>query len=101
MEPLSLSPPARCHGDDKPAAVPPDEVLKGLRSFYEKTAQPDGSFRPGVDPAYKARLLADGLALATDADRKLIGTGGFRLLKTKTRQGFRPAGLRIQGFRQN
>lgn len=31
----------------------PDEVLAGLRSFWEKTALPDGSFRPGVDPAYE------------------------------------------------
>ncbi len=30
-----------------------DDVLKGLKAFTEKTALPDGSFRPGVDPAYK------------------------------------------------
>jgi geranylgeranyl transferase type-2 subunit beta len=31
----------------------PKEVLDGLKRFYEKTALPDGSFRPGVDPDYK------------------------------------------------
>ncbi len=29
------------------------EILKGLRDFYEKTARPDGSFQPGVDPEYR------------------------------------------------
>jgi geranylgeranyl transferase type-2 subunit beta len=36
------------------AAVPTSkEVLDGLREFFQKTAQPDGSFRPGIDPDYK------------------------------------------------
>ncbi len=30
----------------------PAEVLDGVRSFFAKTALPDGSFRPGIDPAY-------------------------------------------------
>jgi hypothetical protein len=30
----------------------PEVVLAGLRDFLAKTAQPDGSFRPGLDPAY-------------------------------------------------
>jgi WD40 repeat protein len=30
----------------------PDQVLSGLRSFYAKTARPDGSFQPGIDPEY-------------------------------------------------
>ena len=35
------------------AAEPsPDEVLAGLRAFYRATARPDGSFQPGLDPAY-------------------------------------------------
>jgi geranylgeranyl transferase type-2 subunit beta len=29
------------------------EVLAGLRQFYARTAQADGSFRPGIDPDYK------------------------------------------------
>jgi geranylgeranyl transferase type-2 subunit beta len=33
------------------ADKPPD-VLAGLRAFTKSTAQPDGSFRPGVDPNY-------------------------------------------------
>jgi hypothetical protein len=37
-----------------PAAneLTPREVLQGLRVFYQKTARPDGSFQPGVDPKY-------------------------------------------------
>ena len=38
--------------DDKLANAKPDEVLTGIRSFFEKTALPDGSFRPGIDPDY-------------------------------------------------
>src|SRR5437763_16755429 len=30
----------------------PDEVLEGVRLFFAKTARPDGSFRPGIDPDY-------------------------------------------------
>ena len=29
-----------------------DEVLRGLRTFYAKTARADGSFQPGIDPDY-------------------------------------------------
>lgn len=40
------------------AAIPaptadPADVLAGLRGFFAKTAKPDGSFRPGVDPDYE------------------------------------------------
>src|SRR5262249_27993999 len=37
-----------------PAADPPTAaaVLDGLRDFARRTARPDGSFWPGVDPAY-------------------------------------------------
>lgn len=30
----------------------PEDVLKGLRGFFEKTARPDGSFRPGIPEDY-------------------------------------------------
>src|SRR4051794_4905220 len=30
----------------------PADVLARLQSFYKQTARPDGSFQPGVDPAY-------------------------------------------------
>jgi geranylgeranyl transferase type-2 subunit beta len=38
-----------------PAEPPPrpDAVLAGLRDFFAKTAKPDGSFRPGIDPDYE------------------------------------------------
>ncbi len=39
-------------GADEPK-VTPQQVLDGLKAFWEKTAQPDGSYRPGVDPDYK------------------------------------------------
>ncbi|HKB02842.1 MAG TPA: prenyltransferase/squalene oxidase repeat-containing protein [Gemmataceae bacterium] len=34
-------------------AQEPDEILKGLRSFFQRTAKPDGSFRPGIDAYYE------------------------------------------------
>ena len=37
----------------EPAPAGPEAVLKGLRAFYQKTAQPDGSFRPGIDSDYR------------------------------------------------
>ncbi len=30
----------------------PEQVLAGVRGFFAKTVQPDGSFRPGLDAAY-------------------------------------------------
>jgi geranylgeranyl transferase type-2 subunit beta len=33
--------------------VAPDEVLRGVRSFFQRTARADGSFRPGIDPTYE------------------------------------------------
>jgi prenyltransferase beta subunit len=38
---------------DRTPTPSPDEVLKGLRSFFQRTAKPDGSFRPGIDPYYE------------------------------------------------
>jgi geranylgeranyl transferase type-2 subunit beta len=31
----------------------PERVLADLRAFFQKTANPDGSFRPGIDPDYE------------------------------------------------
>ena len=36
-----------------PKPLTPDEVLSGLKDFFAKTAKPDGSFRPGIDPDYE------------------------------------------------
>ena len=33
-------------------APTPADVLDGVRSFFARTALPDGSFRPGIDPDY-------------------------------------------------
>ena len=37
---------------EKPREPTPDEVLAGVRAFFARTARPDGSFRPGLDPEY-------------------------------------------------
>jgi geranylgeranyl transferase type-2 subunit beta len=46
-----------------------DDVLAGLRKFYARTARPDGSFQPGVDPAYRGMsdCAASDLAAVTYA----------------------------------
>ncbi len=43
------------HGEpQKPhGIVSAENVLSGLRDFYRKTARPDGSFQPGIDPEYR------------------------------------------------
>jgi len=45
---LSIAPPVA--GQPK---SPAKDVAKGLQSFTARTALPDGSFRPGVDPDYR------------------------------------------------
>lgn len=41
------------HGETLPAAEPrKEEVLPGMKRFFEQTARPDGSFQPGIDPDY-------------------------------------------------
>jgi hypothetical protein len=40
-----------CSAADKPPSS--KEVLDGVRAFFKKTAKPDGSFRPGIDPDYE------------------------------------------------
>jgi geranylgeranyl transferase type-2 subunit beta len=35
------------------AEATPAEVLAGVRDFFARTALPDGSFRPGIDPTYE------------------------------------------------
>jgi len=44
---------ARCVADDRAAKLTPDEVLQGLRDFFQKTAREDGSFQNGIDPDYR------------------------------------------------
>jgi prenyltransferase beta subunit len=41
-------------------SVEPEAIFAGLRDFYRKTANVDGSFRPGVDPDYEG--MADSAA---------------------------------------
>lgn len=45
---LSLTPSSIRAGD----APTPEQILSGLKDFYAKTARPDGSFAPGVDPKH-------------------------------------------------
>jgi geranylgeranyl transferase type-2 subunit beta len=42
--------PTWSRADEPPSA---EDVLAGLREFYAKTARPDGSFHPGIDPEYR------------------------------------------------
>src|SRR5262249_27484179 len=35
-----------------PSEISPESVLADLKSFWQKTALPDGSFRPGIDADY-------------------------------------------------
>ena len=47
---LSFVPNPAC--GDPSRKISAETVLTGLRDFYRKTARPDGSFRPGENPAY-------------------------------------------------
>jgi hypothetical protein len=47
-----LTAPAAATAGDEPTPTPA-EVLAGVRGFFANTAQSDGSFRPGTDPAYE------------------------------------------------
>jgi hypothetical protein len=49
---FAANPPPAPAADPEPSVVRPSQVLAGLREFYAQTARPDGSFRPGIDPAY-------------------------------------------------
>jgi prenyltransferase beta subunit len=67
-----------------------EEVLAGLRHFFAKTAQADGSFRPGIDPSYRgmADTAASDLAAPTYAVI-LHRTFGWKVpAEEKTRQFF-------------
>ena len=57
---LAAAPPTPAAGEpaaggrpdgDTPAT--PAQVLDGLKRFYQRTALPDGSFQPGIDPDYQ------------------------------------------------
>jgi hypothetical protein len=43
----------RAPAGERPVKVAPQEVLDGLKRFWQKTAHADGSFLPGIDPDYK------------------------------------------------
>ena len=80
-------------------------VLVGLRDFFEKTANADGSFRPGIDPAYKGMADTAYSDLAAPAYAVLLHrTFGWRLpheAKTRTfflsRQGKDGAFVNVAG----
>ena len=50
---LGLSMAAAAEPPTLPPPRDPGGPLAGLRSFLQKTARPDGSFRPGIDPDYE------------------------------------------------
>jgi geranylgeranyl transferase type-2 subunit beta len=39
--------------DQSSPSIKPAEVLAGICAFFSATANPDGSFRPGIDPTYQ------------------------------------------------
>src|SRR5207245_1472845 len=39
--------------DEAATSTTAAEVVAGVRAFFAKTAGADGSFRPGIDPAYE------------------------------------------------
>jgi hypothetical protein len=49
---VAMFAPAAYAGGKQLPTIKPAEVLAGGRTFFEKTALADGSFRPGIDPAY-------------------------------------------------
>jgi hypothetical protein len=68
-----------------PANIP---VLMGIRGFFEKTANADGSFRPGIEPAYKGMADTAYSDLAAPAYAVILHkTFGWRLPhEARTRQ---------------
>jgi geranylgeranyl transferase type-2 subunit beta len=70
-----------CAGaEEKPPAATPAEVLAGLHAFYARTARPDGSFRPGIDPAYEGMSDSAASDLAPVAYAVILHkTFGWRL----------------------
>jgi geranylgeranyl transferase type-2 subunit beta len=76
--------PAAPAADPKPPT--PDEVLSGVKDFFAKTAKPDGSFRPGIDPNYEGMSDSAYSDLAPVAYAVVIHkTFGWRLPEEKTR----------------
>src|SRR5207245_4809618 len=43
---------AQAWAEQGSSLVEPSEILAGVRAFFARTAGADGSFRPGLDPAY-------------------------------------------------
>jgi geranylgeranyl transferase type-2 subunit beta len=65
------------------------EVLAGLRAFFARTAQPDGSFRPGIDPAYKGMADTAYSDLAAPTYAVLLHrTFGWKLPHPERTRGF-------------
>jgi geranylgeranyl transferase type-2 subunit beta len=44
---------SRAAAADPASKATPAEILHGIRTFFQKTARPDGSFQPGIDPTYE------------------------------------------------
>jgi uncharacterized protein YkuJ len=74
---------------DAPPSSVHDKVLDGLRAFYRKTALPDGSFQPGIDPDYRGMSdsAASDLAPVTYAVT-IHRTFGWKLPKEGTTAEF-------------
>jgi hypothetical protein len=58
----------------------PREVLDGVRGFFAKTARPDGSFQPGLDPDYEGMSDSAASDLAPTAYAVILhATFGWKL----------------------
>jgi hypothetical protein len=49
---LSIPAMSEMRGGEPAPKTTPQDVLAGLKAFWQKTALSDGSFRPGIDPNY-------------------------------------------------
>jgi hypothetical protein len=77
--------------------APPD-VLQGVRAFFERTARQDGSFQPGIDPAYAGMSDSAASDLAPTAYAVIIhATFGWELPHAAATRDFLLARQREDG----
>src|SRR4051812_13826614 len=85
---LLVTPLVALPGPAAPSEPTPENVASGLREFLAKTARPDGSFRPGIDPTYRGMSDSAYSDLAPVAYALIVSrTFGWKLPhEEKTRQ---------------
>jgi hypothetical protein len=50
---LGATPSLAAEPNNKLETCSTEEIIRGLKDFYLKTARPDGSFQPRIDPNYR------------------------------------------------